>query len=274
MILPVSRIFHLLMVSFFFLSTAPVFAAAMGAVSADTPVSELPDSPGAFVAISEISSSSEDAGTYTAPPSGASSFDQSTAAGNPPVLLPRVKFIPAGRKASQQHVRDKVAMGLRESVTPFSMFAWASSAGWSHLIDGAPNYGVNSDAFAQRLGAAAATGTAKEIFSDAVFASLFHQDPRYYQLGRSHKFLNRAVYAGTRPVIGRTDGGRSIFNYAGVLGTGASAALAQTYYPDENVHPSQVMQSWASGIAGSALGYVISEFGGDIIQALHLKKHE
>jgi hypothetical protein len=270
LILPVSRMFYLLPLSLLFLFAAPMFAAAMGA-----PASELPDSPGTLLAAAGISSSRESDGLSTAPPSSAPAFGrQGTAAGEQPVLLPRVKFIPAGRKAPQQHVRDKVALGLRESVTPFSLFAWASSAGWSHLIDGAPNYGVNSEAFAQRLGAAAATGTAKEIFSDAVFASLFHQDPRYYQLGRSHKFLNRAVYAGTRPVIGRTDGGRSIFNYAGILGTGASAALAQTYYPDENVHPSQVMQSWASGIAGSALGYLISEFGGDVIQALHIEKHE
>lgn len=273
LILPMSRMFYLLRVSLFFLFAAPMVAVAMGAETVSAP--ELPDSPGAFVAASGISSSNEDAGTYTPRLSGASAFgQQSTTAGDQPALLSRVKFIPAGHRAPQQHVRDKVALGLRESVTPFSMFAWSASAGWSHLIDSAPNYGVNSEAFAQRLGAAAATGTAKEIFSDAVFASLFHQDPRYYQLGRSHRFFNRAVYAGTRPVIGRTDSGRSIFNYAGVLGTGASAALAQTYYPDENVHPSQVMQSWGSGIAGSALGYLISEFGGDVIQALHIQKHE
>jgi hypothetical protein len=165
-------------------------------------------------------------------------------------------------------------MSLRESITPFSMSGWAASAGWSHLINSAPNYGVNSEAFAQRLGAAAATGSSKNVFSDALFASLFRQDPRYYQLGRSHKFLNRAVYAGTRPIIGRTDGGKTIFNYANVLGTGASAALAQAYYPDRNLGASQVMRSWASGIGGSALGYVITEFGGEIIQALHIEKHE
>jgi hypothetical protein len=275
LISPVSRISYLLPLFLLLLFAAPMFAATTGAVAGNASGSELPDSPGALVAASGISSSSESAETYTPRASSAPAFDrQRTATSDQPALLPRVKFIPAGRKAPPQHVHDKVALGLRESVTPFSMFAWATSAGWSHLIDSAPNYGVNSEAFAQRLGAAAATGTAKEIFSDAVFASLFHQDPRYYQLGRSHRFLNRAVYAGTRPVIGRTDGGRSIFNFAGILGTGASAALGQAYYPDENVHPSQVVQSWASGIAGSALGYLISEFGGDVIQALHIEKHE
>lgn len=273
MILSLSRVVSLLPLSFLFFSVTPITAAVLGAGA--TTVSDLPDSPGALVAVSEVSNASDSATPYTFDASDTPAYgQQKTAPESQPALLPRVKFIPAGRKAPQQHARDKVILGLRESVTPFSMFGWAASAGWSHLLNSAPNYGVNSEAFAQRFGAAAATGTAKEIFSDAVFAPLFHQDPRYYQLGRSHKFINRAVYAGTRPVIGRTDGGRHIFNYAGVLGTGVSAALTQAYYPDENVHPSQVFQSWASGIAGSALGYVISEFGGDVIQALHIEKHE
>lgn len=275
MIRPVSRILSLLPSSILILSAAPVFAAALGAGAVNVPASNLPDSPGALIAASDGSGSSDSAEPYTAAETSAAAWNlEDTTATKGPVLLPRVKFVPAGYQAPQQHVHDKLVLGLRESITPFTMFGWGASAGWSHLINSAPNYGVNSEAFAERLGASAATGTSKEIFSDAIFASLFHQDPRYYQLGRSHKFINRAVYAGTRPVIGRTDGGRHIFNFAAVLGTGASAALTQTYYPDRNVHPSQVMQNWVSGIAGSALGDLISEFGGDFIKALHIEKHE
>jgi hypothetical protein len=267
LILPVSRVFSLLSLAFLSLTTAPLLA------SGPTPP-DLPDSPGAVVGMAGTSVFSDSNDGYAAQTSDSNALTQQSSTASEPVLLPRVKFVRAGMRAPKQHVPDKIALGLRESITPFSMFGWAASAGWSHLLDSAPNYGVNSEAFAQRLGAAAATGASKEIFSDAVFAPLFHQDPRYYQLGRSHKFIDRAVYAGTRPVIGQTDSGRHIFNYAGILGTGASAALTQAYYPDENVHPSQVMQNWATGIAGSALGYLISEFGGDVIQALHIEKRE
>jgi hypothetical protein len=199
---------------------------------------------------------------------------QATVASTKSTPLPRVKFISAGQTAPRQTAHDKVLLGLRESVTPFSMMAWGASAGWSHLINSSPNYGVNSEAFAQRLGAAAATGASKEIFSDSILAPIFHQDPRYYQLGRGHKFINRAVYAATRSVIGRTDGGKSTVNYAAILGTGGSATLNLAYYPDRNHNAPTVMRNWASGIGGSALGYVISEFGGEVIQALHLKKDE
>ncbi|HEU4634987.1 MAG TPA: hypothetical protein VFS41_02335, partial [Edaphobacter sp.] len=235
LILPVSRILFLLPASLLLLS-APVFAAASAAASVNPPGIDLPDSPGALVTAAGVSSSLDSDEAVL--PDGAGMpgpGQQNMTTTNEPVLLPRVKFVPANHRAPQQHVHDKIALGFRESITPFSMVGWVASAGWSHLLNSAPNYGVNSEAFAQRLGAAAATGASKEIFSDAVFAPLLRQDPRYYQLGRSHTFINRALYAGTRPVIGRTDSGRQIFNFAGVLGTGASAALTQAYYPDENV---------------------------------------
>lgn len=154
------------------------------------------------------------------------------------------------------------------------MSGWFFSAEWSHLINSAPNYGVDKGAFAQRLGAAAVLGSSKEIFSDSVLAPVFHQDPRYYQLGRSHKFFNRAVYAATRSVIGRTDSGRAIPNYASILGTGGAAALTRAYYPDRNVTGSQFAQTWATSTGGTAFGYLVSEFSDDLLQWVHLKKHE
>ncbi|MBS1800438.1 MAG: hypothetical protein JSS95_11485 [Acidobacteria bacterium] len=226
----------------------------------------LPDSPGASVATATgFSSSNADAAAWPW---------QTNNTGPKPAALPQVKFIAAGQPAPRQKAHDKIELGLRESVTPFSMIGWAASATWSQLIDSSPNYGTNGKAFAQRLGAAAALNSSKEIFSDGVLATAFHQDPRYYQMGHGHTFIDRAIYAGTRPVIGRTDGGRTIPNFAFILGTGGAAALTHTYYPERNVTPGQVMQTWATSLGGSAFGYLLSEFGNDAINWLHIRKHE
>lgn len=228
--------------------------------------SSLPDSPGAlFTAAEGISSSIDDSGL---PDFGS----QGTTTSAAPMVLPRVKLVSAGRQAPPQKARDKILLGLRESVTPYAMLGWPLSAGWSHLINGSPNYGVNSEAFAQRLGAAAALNSSKEIFSDGILATAFHQDPRYYQRGHSHKLIHRAIYAATRPVIGRTDSGRTIPNYAFILGTGGAAALTQTYYPERNTTGTQFARTWATSLGGSALGYLVSEFGGDAIQWLRISK--
>lgn len=278
MTLPASRRIFSASLSLLFVLATPAFAAPSPSSPAGPAASaaDLPDSPGAMIAAGSASSSSSDDPNSTSTDNDAQGQTRAEKLGtaSTEIPLPRVKFISPGQRAPKQQVHDKIRLGLRESVTPFSMIGWAASAGWSHLIDGAPNYGVNSEAFAQRLGAAAASGVSKEIFSDSLFAPIFHQDPRYYQMGGGHKFIDRAVYAATRPVVGRSDDGRSMINFAAILGTGSSAALTQAYYPEKNLGASQVMQSWATGIGGSSLGYLISEFGGDVIQALHVKKHE
>lgn len=267
---------HLLPLLLVFLS--PMLAAHSAlARSAEPSITEadtsLPDSPGALLfAASGFSSSADNPETSEIP--GLPGFGGQASAGNQGTPLPRVKFITAGQQALPQKARDKVLLGLRETVTPYAMIGWPLSAGWSHLINGSPNYGVNGEAFAQRLGAAAALNGSKEIFSDSILATAFHQDPRYYQRGHSYGLINRAIYAGTRPVIGKTDSGRTIPNYAFILGTGGAAALTQVYYPDRNVNGAQFARTWATSLGGSALGYLVSEFGGDVIQKLHLSKQE
>jgi len=223
----------------------------------------LPDSPGATLTSSSSST----------PDDSADSDGQNTTPARPTVL-PRVKLVPADRTAPPQRATDKIVMGLRESVTPFSVLGWFFSAGWSHLIDSSPNYGTNSEAFAKRLGAASALASSRGIFSDSVLAPILHQDTRYYQLGPGHKLINRAIYAGTRPIIGKTDGGRTIPNYAFLLATGGSSGLTVTYYPEKNTSGGDVAKTFASSLGGAALGALINEFGGDVIQALHLSRNK
>ena len=269
MSLPLSRLFYSLSLPILLASFCPWVAVQCAhARSAEPPeaTSSLPDSPGALLFPVEGSSSSTD-------DTGMPDFGgQGSNTSKKPVLLPRIKLVAAGQQAPPQKARDKILLGLRESVTPYAMLGWPLSAGWSYLIDSSPNYGTNGEAFAQRLGAAAALNSSKEIFSDAILATAFHQDPRYYQRGHGHKLIHRAVYAATRPVIGRTDSGRTIPNYAFILGAGGAAALTQTYYPERNVSGTQFAQTWATSLGGSALGFLVSEFGGDAIQWLRISK--
>ena len=76
-------------------------------------------------------------------------------------------------------------------------------------MNSSPNYGDRCWAFGQRLGAAAARGVSEGVFSNSLFAPLFHEDPRYYIMGPGHSFFKRLVYAGTRSIITRTDSGKT-----------------------------------------------------------------
>jgi hypothetical protein len=182
------------------------------------------------------------------------------------------KNIAPGQQAPRLTVGDKILLGFRSSVTPFSMLGWAFSAGYSQAIDGSPNYGTNGKAFAQRLGASVARNESEGVFSDALMAPLFHEDPRYYEMGRGHSFGKRLVYAATRTIITRTDDGSASPNYALFAGNVAGAALTNAYYPPQNRGFGNTAKTFGTSLGGSAIGYIVTEFYTDALEIVHLRK--
>ncbi|ODU55071.1 MAG: hypothetical protein BGO25_12700 [Acidobacteriales bacterium 59-55] len=231
----------------------------------------LPDSPGAVSARADSASSSSTSSSSLDPAPGAqagmSSHSGKTASPTDSVVLP-------SEQAPTLTSRDKFVMGVKSVVSPLSVAGWLGSAGWSHLTNGPPNYGTDSGAFGQRLGAAAIRSSSQNFFSTSIMANVLHEDPRYYKLGRSHSIRNRILYAATRPLITRTDSGRRTVNLALLTGNLAGAILTNAYYPQQNHGFSETAKIFGSSIGGSAIGFGVSEFLGDALQLIHLKKAE
>jgi hypothetical protein len=182
------------------------------------------------------------------------------------------KYIEPDQLAPSLTAGDKVRMGLKDAFSPFASVGWLASAGYEQALNGSPNYGTDRGAFGQRLGAAAIRDATEGIFSDSVMSPLLREDPRYYRMGPAHNFFIRAVYAVTRPIITRTDGGRTFPNLALLSGTLAGSALTNTYYPQLNRGPSQTMETFGGSLGGSAVGDVVSEFLDDAIGLFHRRQ--
>jgi hypothetical protein len=229
---------------------------------------QLPDSPG--VRFSSSSSSTDVATDAT--DSADAAFGQPAA---PPKHAPHLHMtISQGEIADPMTVHDKVVGGLINSVSLFSATGWLAAAGWEQLWNDSPNYGTDSGAFGERLGAAAVRGISQGILSNSLFAPVFHEDPRYYIMGAGHPFFKRLVYAGTRCIITRTDSGRTTPNFSLIAGNAAGSALTIPYYPAKNTTFSEVAQTFGGSLGGSALGFVVDEFIVDALIDLHLKKKQ
>jgi hypothetical protein len=162
-------------------------------------------------------------------------------------------------------------MGFKQSFTLFSLIGWTTSAAYTHLINGSPNYGTDSAAFGERLGAAALRNTSQNIFGNVVFAPLFHEDPRYYKMGKGHNVAKRVAYATTRALITRADDGHATPNYSLIAGRVFGSALTNTYYPRTNCSFSQTAQTFGTSMGGAAIGYVVTEFLDEALEIVHLK---
>lgn len=160
--------------------------------------------------------------------------------------------------------KQKWQLFFKESSDPFNLASALVGATVSHLGRGVPNYGVDKEAYGERVGAAFADVTTQSFFSDAVLAPLFHEDPRYYRKGPGHGILYRIGYSMSRMVVTRTDSGHNTFNFSGVLGTMMGIALSNAYYPDRDINGSVVGGRFLSSFSGAATGNLLPEFWPDI----------
>jgi hypothetical protein len=180
--------------------------------------------------------------------------------------------ISAGFQAQTWSQHDKVVAGLRDLYSISSITGEIASAGYSHLTNGQPNYGVNSEAFGKRVGASFARDTSETLFTEVILAPVFHEDPRYYVEGPTHNLVHRTLYAVTRPIITRTDHGHSTINASLLLGYAGASALSYTYYPAINQNTKDTVATFGGALAGAAVGDFVSEFLDDVLQAVHIEK--
>jgi hypothetical protein len=228
----------------------------------------LPDAPSAMASSSSVAVAEGGAAAFEM---GARRRDGAagTAAAVPEASRTQM-FIQAGQTAPQLSAHETVVLGVKSSFSLITIAGWFTSAGWSQWMNSAPNYGTDRGAFGERLGAAALCNSSEDLLSFSVMAPLLHEDPRYYRMGPGHNFFTRLVYAGTRPIITRTNSGHLTPNLALILGNAEGAALSNAYYPQVNRGAEQTMENLGLSISGSAIGDVIGEFYGDVLKAFHL----
>ena len=185
------------------------------------------------------------------------------------------RVIPAGMATPQIHKWDKITLAARNLYSLSSFTDFVVSAGYSHVTNGQPNYGTDSGAFGQRLGAAAIRDTSQAFLSNGVFAVWFHEDPRYFALGPKYSFGRRTFYALTRPLITRdsTDG-HAVPNISLLLGQAVGVGLSNAYYPESNRNFHDNIARFGGSVGGSALSFVLDEYTSELLKALRLRRLE
>jgi hypothetical protein len=126
--------------------------------------------------------------------------------------------------------RLKFELAVRSMIDPAVILTTAIGAGIGQATNRTPAYGQGAEGYAKRFGAGYADEVSNRLFSGAIYASLFHQDPRFFYQGHGTK-KSRALYAVTRAVVTRGDNGEEQPNYSRILGAFSGAALNSAYRP-------------------------------------------
>ena len=159
--------------------------------------------------------------------------------------------------------REKWNNFVHETASLLTLGGGTFNAAFSQATDTDPRYGVNSQAFAKRFGASIGDIATQNLFGDFLIASAFHEDPRYFRMGRGHPFWTRVGYAISRAAVIRKDSGGNTFNFDNVLGSGLSTAFSNLYYPPVSRTVKGNLMHWGIDVPDNGFVNLAPEFWPD-----------
>lgn len=200
--------------------------------------------------------------------------------------LPNFLSLENGGKVPPLTTKQKFAVVARGTFDPVQFPWWAFLSGINQAQNSEPGFGQGAAGYGKRFGATAADGTIENFMTQAIFPSLLHQDPRFFQSGKGG-FTRRTTYAISRIFVTRTDSGHSQFNYSEIFGSALAAAISTySYHPKTTflstpTNPHMYVGSdrtlgntadvWGTQVSYDALTIVVKEFWPDIHRKLSHK---
>ena len=120
--------------------------------------------------------------------------------------LPNFLTLENSQKLPPLTAKQKFGVVARGTFDPVQYPWWGLLAGISQAENSEPAYGQGWVGYAKRYGTTAADSTIENFMVGAVFPSILHQDPRFYQSSQGG-FAHRTGYAITRIFVTRSDSG-------------------------------------------------------------------
>lgn len=146
-----------------------------------------------------------------------------------------------------------LTIGQKYRLATAGVFDWAAYpfnaalAGIGQAKNDPKSWGQGWGAYAKRYGANFADNGIGTFNTVAIYPSLLHEDPRYYQMAHG-KPLHRFTYGISRLFVTKTDSGGTSFNYSEIIGNATAAAISNLYHAPEDR---------TAGRNASTLGFLI-----------------
>jgi hypothetical protein len=179
----------------------------------------------------------------------------------------------ANKDAVPLSAGEKYQLFFKSASDPWPFVLTAFGAGIDQADNSFPEYGQGVQGYAKRYGAAYTDYFTGNLLGNAVLASWWKEDPRYFQKGTG-SFTSRALWAASGTVWCKRDNGTWGPNYANVLGNLTGAALSNVYYPASERTVGDTLSRGFTVTAQAIIGSEIIEFWPDMVRYHRRKQAE
>lgn len=182
-------------------------------------------------------------------------------------LMPNFRSVSADTKLPPMSAKDKFIIAGKDTFDYSSFFIAGVQAGFAMNGDSYPEFHQGVKGYARYYWHTLADTVDENFMVGGLGPIVFKQDNRFYTLGHGG-FRKRTVYALSRVLISRTDDGNQTFNYAEIMGSGASSGLSSLYYPDKYRTWTKIGQKWLTSDIIDGANFMLKEFWPDINKAV------
>jgi hypothetical protein len=167
-----------------------------------------------------------------------------------------VSYIP---DAAPLTSKQKFELAWKTMIDPVTFALTAVTAGVQQANNDFGGYGQGAQGYAKRFGASYADNAAGTFIGGAILPSLLKQDPRYFYSGTGSARA-RFLHAVAQSVICKGDNQRWQPNYSAILGSLASGAISNLYYPEKDRGADLIFENVLVNTGETAVVNLFQEF--------------
>jgi len=164
---------------------------------------------------------------------------------------------------------QKFRLATQDSFDRGTFILAAAFAGEGQLTNANRSFGQGAAGYGRYYGTSLADWVIGDYMTEAVYPTLFHEDPRYFRRGTGSK-VSRLCYAVGQIFWTHTDAGGSQFNYSEIVGNSTAVAISNAYYPD-NRTASNAVSKLGTQIGVDMASNILKEFSPDIYRKFSRK---
>jgi hypothetical protein len=177
-------------------------------------------------------------------------------------IVPNYRTFPTLHPYKPITVKEKFDIAREDSFDRGAVVLALLFAGEGQISASNPEFGGGAKAYAHYAATSFADFTVGNYMTEAIYPTLFHQDPRYFRRGTGNPF-SRLGYAAGQIFWTHTDRGGTALNYSELAGNATAVAIGTAYYPNNRDAPDAISR-WGMQLGVDMAANVLKEFWPDL----------
>lgn len=186
-------------------------------------------------------------------------------------IIPNYRTYPTLQEYKPITTKKKFRIAVEDSFDRGTVALAAAFAGEGQITNATPEFGQGVAGYARYFATSYADLVVGNFMTEAIYPTIFRQDPRYFRRGTGSG-ISRLGYAAGQIFWTHRDSGGSQFNFSELGGNASAVALSNAYYPGSHTAATN-LSKFGLQVGVDMISNILKEFWPDLDRKFSRKPH-